>query len=276
MATGAGEERDPAGAGAIRGGGNGHGIPLRFQAQFAALPRTPGRQLIVAVALASRAFGGLSCWSAWGRIVFALGGQMDRPSVYGNFSITRDIYEVTGRNLVSLFSIGGILISVGAIWLGRRPSRPDEPRDAAFFPSSRPYPPNVRDACSRDIEFRSDLAIFGIAVAVSLLSSGLAWVHYPILLFPFLLLVGSRDRSGSVGIASQIVRYGLLLIVIGLLMYPPPQEIRNLLPFYIAVNIYTWNHCCQAAVVITLGLGLSYKSGLLEKTDDCNPCTPPL
>ena len=130
-----------------------------------------------AVAVSSWAFGGLSCWAAWGRVLRNLGSRPTMPSLYGNFSITRNIYEATGHDLVGLFSAIGIALAIGAIWLGRRRRGVSPPMPA--------------------IEFRHDLAIFGLAVSVTLLSSGLAWVHYPILLFPFLMLVASPGGSGD-------------------------------------------------------------------------------
>jgi hypothetical protein len=204
---------------------------------------------VIAVAVASWAFGGLSCWSAWGHVVLGLGARPTMPSEYGNFSITRNIYEVTGKDFISLFSAIGILLAIGAIWIGRR---------------SRLFAAGRESRCDFDIEFRHDLAIFGIAVAVTLLSSGLAWVHYPILLFPFLLMAASRSRPAGIGITAEIVRCALLWGAILLLMYSPSDEIQCLLPFRVEANTRIWNHCSQAAVIITLLLGLWYEARLLR------------
>jgi hypothetical protein len=218
-----------------------------------------GGGLVGAIAVSSWAFGGISCWIAWGQVVLALGSQPTMPSVYGNFSVTRNIYEITGRNFISLFSAIGILLAIGAIWLGRRSYDSPGTPAGTLVATSQPFPPKARDPSAGDIEFRHDLTIFGIAVSVTLLSSGLAWVHYPILLFPFLLLVGSCIRRGKAGITSGVMRYVLLAVVVVLLMFPFPDDIRRLLPFHIANDIRTWIHCSQAAVAVTLGLGLWYE-----------------
>ena len=208
--------------------------------------------LALAVGVSSWAFGGVSCWAAWGRVVLFLGSRPSMPSEFGNFSLTRNVYEATGRNLTTLFSAVSVLLSIGAVWLGRR-SRPINPESPIGV---------TQGGCDR--EFRHDLAIFGIAVAATLLSSGLAWVHYPIQLFPFLLLVGSPVDVRRIGLRTQIVRYGLLAAVVVLLLYPS-EEVRRLLPFRIEVSIRAWLHCNQAAVGVAFGLALWFEAILLEK-----------
>jgi len=215
--------------------------------------------VVSAVAVSSWAFGGISCWAAWGRVILDLGSRPTMPSLYGNFSITRDIYEATGRNLISVFSATGIILAMAAIWLGRRSTQATRSSPALEVAAASSAPLNL------DIEFRHDLAIFGLAVGVTLLSSGLAWVHYPILLFPFLLLAASRGDTRRIGIPSEIVRYLLLSTAIVLLLFPPPEEIRKLLPFHLDVNIRTWIRCTQAAVLVTFGLALWFESTLVGK-----------
>jgi hypothetical protein len=246
-----------------------------------------------AVAVSSLAFGGASCWLAWGEVILRLGARPMMPSEFGNFSLTRDLYETTGRNVIGLFSFVGMALAIGAIWLNSRarsraphfvgsasrtvfPGMPETVRSAdptRIEHGCLEHGPTAAAAVSahHDIEFRHDLAIFGLAAAAALLSSGLAWVHYPILLFPFLLLVASRPWPGRISIPSEIVRYVLLSIVVILLLYPPLEEIRQVLPFRIPISLRAWLHCSQGAVAVTFGLGLWFESRLLGKM--CIPIT---
>ena len=202
--------------------------------------------LATAVAVSSWRFGSLAWWLDWTRMIQKLGSQLSMPSGYGNISISRSLLELTDKNFFVPLAIFVMLCAVGAIWLGTRHKEGRAARDAQ----------PLTGAQDRDMEFRRDLTLFGLAETMTFITSGLAWLHYPILIFPFVMLLTSRPMPRETGNARKIVRYVIAAIVILLLMFPPVPSIQWYLPIKINQTPLLLIVCAQIATVLSFGMGL--------------------
>jgi hypothetical protein len=260
--------------------------------------------IALAVAICSWRLGGVSCWIDWLHITRELGSVPTKASAYGNFSLTRLIYEETGKNLVGIAAAISIAVATIAIWRGRtgispapsplysreragvrgdfgscatreNPLSPQPLRTAAEarIVGSAPRTalavrgetvrgadptrvhPGESDA-RRDREFLYDLTIFAIGASITFLAAALAWVHYSILLFPFLLMLASPIFNKRLGLRSNLARYFILSAIVILFMIPLPPEVVELLPMKIKLPAGAFVHCAQAATLLALASGL--------------------
>lgn len=154
-----------------------------------------------AVVISSLTFGGLQCWIEWFHAAGAVGSRPVIPTSYGNISLTRTIVEWTGHDITMPLTLFVVAIATGAVWFGGRGG----------------------DSTSKDIEFRRDLCMLGLAGPATWMVSGFAWLHYPIQAFPFLVLAGSRLPRRGLG--ADIVRFAMLATCIGCLLYAPPEDL---------------------------------------------------
>jgi hypothetical protein len=222
--------------------------------------------LATAVAVSSWRFGSLGCWFEWAHMIQKLGSQLSMPSGYGNISISRALFEATGRNLFGLLTMCVLACALAAIWFGRlsvawtaRPCTVVDDRkikDMGGPPVPLDFSLNHLDRCRRDIEFCRELALFGLAETMTFMTSGLAWLHYPILIFPFVMLMARPNISPSVGTIGRVIRYTVVTFLVVLLMFPPVPSIQWNLPFQINQSPLVLIRCMQAAIILSFGMGL--------------------
>lgn len=217
-----------------------------------------GAGIVMAVGVSAHAFGGLEIYSTAIKGVIELGKHPTTPSIMGNIALTRTILERTGWDLTMPLTALMVVMALAAIWHGSRRSLAANGANGAGSASK----------VGGRVEFQHDLAVFGIGCAISLLTAGLAWLHYPILIFPLLMLAGGMIRPTRIGMPATMGLLVLLAIAAGGLLCLPLIGALGDEGIRIRITPWTGVHCMQIALLATLAIGLWMEGGLLKKAGE--------
>jgi hypothetical protein len=163
---------------------------------------------LVTVAVGTVAWASFQPWLDW---VGALGDLATRAQYsldQQNYSLARFLVETTGANLTPVLVLGLAAAVIAGMLRGRLSNKAPEPGFTDRGRAEAHRPPNRR--------FERECLVVGAGIAVVLLGSPIAWLHYFLLLVPlqlFLMRPTEDDEAPITGLVRQLLAASSALLL---------------------------------------------------------------
>jgi len=175
--------------------------------------------VVLSLIISSVSFGSADCWMEWQRKAWQLTTDSAIiPVVHGNFSLVQILDELTGLRLAIPLLLLFSTITVVFLWKDR--SR----KTATTTSTALPEP--MGDSGYRDATLAA-----GAGIAMMLLVSQLAWMHYYLLLIPLILyFLRPIDSAAAIGRPARRARYfgpAVCIVLLSNLPLPTFAAVRS-------------------------------------------------
>ncbi|MGD0863821.1 MAG: glycosyltransferase family 87 protein [Candidatus Limnocylindrales bacterium] len=157
---------------------------------------------VAALVVGALVWGSIQPWFDWIGALGELAGRAQYTVARGNYSLARVALEATGVNLVIPLGAALTVATTAAIWRSSL-----RPISAGVAIDDRGESTNGESRLR--LQFERECLVLGAAIAILLLASPLAWLHYFTLLVPLQLFL---LRPGDVSEAPVRVRSRQLLV----------------------------------------------------------------
>lgn len=170
-----------------------------------------------AILYAAGFFGSFGCWITWRQRIADVVAGLDCPVTMGNFALSELLRSAVG---VSIPWLGAIVpVTAVAIVLVLERVRPDASA-GLFFVSER----------ADEAQFRREVILVAIGAAVWVLSAGLAWSHYYVLMVPAMLYVVRSDPRSDGVLARLSLPYRAAAVAAWLMLSSLPSSLMDASP----------------------------------------------